>query len=104
MKIKIELDFSKSNYKYNFMGATYVFSSEFNQRRFATRIEDYIKSETYKLKYNYGGVNINFDLFLSFALYKKLEKRGFRIYTDDNIELKEDTLFLIAYKQTGKHF
>ena len=104
---KIELNLENSNYRFNFKGLTFVFSSEFNLRRFSERIEDYIKQETMKLKYRYGNLIINFDLFLSIVLYKKLERRGFLIYDgeDQEIELKEDTLFLICYKsKENKHY
>lgn len=104
MRPIVERDFNISPYKLNYNGMTFVFSSIAIKNKFINRIEDYKKHETLYLKDKYGNLNINFDLFLTFALYKKLEKRGFRIYTDDNIEIKEDTLFLICYKSYGKHF
>lgn len=105
MQNKIEYDLNLSNYKFKYKGLDFVFSSEFNMKRFAEKIEDYVKQETLKLKCRYGNLNINFELFLSVVLYKKIEKRGFLIIEDDNITLKEDTLFLIAYKsKTEKHF
>ena len=104
MNIRVILDLDNSNFKASYKGLTYVFSSECNKLKFENRIEDYIKQETLKIKSMYSQLNINFDLFLSIALYKKIEKRGFKIITDDNIDISKDTLFLIAYKQIGKHF
>lgn len=104
MKIRVILDLDNSDFRFNYKGLTYVFSSECNKNKFETRIEDYIKQETLRIKSLYSQLNINFDLFLSIAFYKKIEKRGFKIITDDNIDISKDTLFLIAYKQIGKHF
>ena len=33
------------------------------------------------IKYN---ININFDILLMISYYKKIEKRGFRIYDEEN--------------------
>lgn len=105
MQLKIIFDLKESNYKYSFEGLTFVFSSELNMNKFKQKIKEYIKQETYKLSYKYSNLNLNFDLFLSVALYKKIEKRGFLIYQNEDIELKEDTLFLIAYKSANSnHF
>lgn len=104
MQSKIELDLKKSTYECKYKGLSFKFSSEFNLKRFCNRVEAFIKEETLKLKYRYGNININFDLYLAVSLYKKLERRGFLIY-DGNIELKEDTIFLICYKAPSSlHF
>lgn len=105
MQLKVIFDLEQSNYKYKFEGLTFVFSSELNMNKFKDRIKDYIKQESLKLTWKYSNLNINFDLFLSIALYKRIEKRGFLIYQGDNIILKEDTLFLIAYEsKNNNHF
>lgn len=104
MQSKIELDLKKSTYECKYKGLSFKFSSEFNLKRFCARVENYIKEETLKLKYRYGNLTINFDLYFAVSLYKKLERRGFLIY-DGNIEIKEDTLFLICYKAPSSlHF
>lgn len=104
MQLKAEFELEKSNYKVNFNGLTFVFSTELNLRKFKQHIKEYIKQETLRLKYRYNNLNLNFDLFLSIAFYKKIEKRGFLIL-EEGITLTEDTLFLIAYKsKTGNHF
>lgn len=104
MRRKIVLDFNQSNYKVAYEGLMYVFSSETNQNKFSKQIKEYINKETLDIKYRYSNLNINFDLFLTFALYKRIEKRGFKIYTiEDHIELKEDTLFLICYKSPNSN-
>lgn len=106
MRRKVILDFNESNFKVAYEGLMYVFSSETNMNKFSNQIKDYIKKESMDISYRYSNLNLNFDLFLTFALYKRIEKRGFKIYTiEDHIELKEDTLFLICYKQQdAKHF
>lgn len=104
MKNKIILDLEVSDFKYNYMGLTFVFSSNTNKNKFETQVDNYIKQETLKIKNKYEYLNINFDLFLVIALYKRIEKRGFKVVTDDNISIKPNTLFLVAYKEIGKHF
>lgn len=70
----------------------FYFSSEFYKRNFGLRLEPYVKEETYKLANRYKILNSKFldDLkeVLYISLYKKIEKRGFRIYKYD-IRIKE---------------
>ena len=42
-----------------------------------------MKNETYKLQVKYN-INLNLDFMLMISLYKKIEKRGFRIYDARN--------------------
>ena len=65
MNVYKELDFSKSKYKYNNEGLTYVFSTENNKNKFINKLEDYKRLETLRIKSMYSQLNINFDLFLS---------------------------------------
>lgn len=57
----------------------FYFSSEFNRVRFTKNYRQYIKEQTFRIKNKYH-VNIKLDEYLLVALYKKIEKRGFRIY------------------------
>ena len=70
----------------------FYFSSEFYKRNFSLRLEPYVKEETYKLANRYKISNSKFldDLkeVLYISLYKKIEKRGFRIYKYE-IRIKE---------------
>lgn len=104
MNSKVYYDLAESPLIYNHDGFSFVFSSEANKRKFINKLEDFKKQETLYLSNRYYHVKLNFDLFLTIALYKKLERRGFRIFTDDNVTLSEDTLFLVCYKSYGKHF
>lgn len=97
MKTKrgIYLDINESDYYYDLDGVRYYFSSEFNLTRFKNRVLDYVNEESIKLKLKYK-ININFDLFFSLAYYKKIEKRGFRVFilSDKEIKLTKDQIIL----------
>lgn len=74
----IYLDLNESDYIYDLDGVRYYFSSEFYLRRFKERVLDYVNNESVKLQLKYK-IKFNFDLFLTIAFYKKIEKRGFRV-------------------------
>ena len=94
----IELDLKESNYCYDFLSCCFYFSSEFNLKRFKNSVSSYIEMEQAKLINRYK-VKLNLKLVLSISLYKKIEKRGFRIvqkFSDKTqIELTENTIFSI---------
>lgn len=96
MKSKIYYDLSTSPYKLTKDDFEFVFSSEVNLRKFKDQYEDYIFSQTMKLKNAYSFLNIDFDLFLIVSLYKRIEKRGF-ILKFNGIDLKENTLFITSF-------
>ena len=75
----------ESPFYFTLKGIEFYFSSEFNLRRFKERYKNYIKEENAKINHRY---NINIELFypLLLSLYKKIEKRGFKIY-DTNLDL-----------------
>lgn len=87
-------DIFESSYSYNYKGYEIYFSSLFNKERFIDRIENYILDENLK-NINKYGVKIDLTNYLIVVLYKKLEKRGFRIYNKDNKLLEEDKIFII---------
>ena len=60
-------------------GLRFYFSSEFNKQRFLNTLEEYIKNENRKLINRYK-VYIDLAQYMSVSLYKKIEKRGFRVY------------------------
>lgn len=106
MKNKIELDLTKSPHIYLYQGLFYVFSSISNLNKFKNKIEEYKLNETLRLKYKYGIQNINFDLFLTISFYKKVEKRGFLVTSEDRkISMQEDSLFYVSYQANDElHF
>lgn len=66
----------------------FYFSSEFNRRRFEKSYKEYIREQTARIKNKYH-VNIKLDEYLLIALYKKIEKRGFRIFKKSSEELEK---------------
>lgn len=84
----IYLNIKESDYSYHFKGLTFYFSSKKYLEKFINNVENYINNETMKLKVKYN-IIISIDLFLMLAYYKKIEKRGFRVY--DNLNKKEIT-------------
>lgn len=84
----IYLNLKESDYKCNIRELTFYFSSKQYLEKFINNVENYINNETMKLKVKYN-IIISIDLFLMLAYYKKIEKRGFRVY--DNLNKKEIT-------------
>lgn len=84
----IYLNIKESDYSYNFKGLTFYFSSKKYLEKFKKTVKTYLENEIYKIKIKYN-INISIDLFIIISYYKKIEKRGFRIY--DNLNEKEIT-------------
>lgn len=69
----------------------FYFSSLFNRRRFMEKLIVYLKNENLKLETFYN-VKVNAGKLLLISLYKKIEKRGFKVLInnkeiDTNYEL-----------------
>ena len=68
---------------------TFYFSSAFYQRNFKIKLPNYIREEEFKLKNRYRILNEKFfDILhevLAISLYKKIEKRGFRVLKNNEI-------------------
>ena len=84
----IYLDLKESVYHFKYDRLDFYFSSEFYLNKFKEEYEEYIKSETLKLSLKYGGIFYADELLL-ISLYKKIEKRGFRVICN-NKELNEN--------------
>lgn len=82
----IYLDLAESEYRVKKLGLTFFFSSKFYMEKFQKEVEIYTHNEMLKL-YNKYRVSSNFKIYLTISFYKKIEKRGFRIY--DNIRNQE---------------
>ena len=82
------LNLNESEYYFKYKGLIFYFSSEFYRNKFANEITNYNETETLKLQVKYN-ININFDILFMLSLYKKIEKRGFRVF--DEINKKEIT-------------
>ena len=76
----IELDLKCSEYSYEYNGFIFYFSSQVYRAKFEKLLESFIDIETIKL-YNKYKIRCNFKMFLAFSLYKRIETRGFRIYS-----------------------
>ena len=84
------LNLNESEYYFKYKGLVFYFSSEFYKKKFADEISSFIETETFKIQVKYN-ININFDILLMISLYKKIEKRGFRIYDEETGEILKDT-------------
>lgn len=82
----------ESDYSYNFEGLTFYFSSKKYQEKFKNNVKEYVINERLKNYVKYKVKN-SFEIYYSIAYYKKIEKRGFRVISN-NIELNENTIIL----------
>lgn len=90
----IYLDLKESDYKLNYNGLIYYFSSELYMNKFKNNVKQFIIEETAKIKAKYK-INIYLDTMLTLSFYRKIEKRGFRVVYKENektIELTQDVL------------
>lgn len=79
----IELKLKDSNYIYKYKGLSFYFSSKFYLNKFVDNVENYVENETIKFEMKYK-IGITLEILLMIAYYKKIEKRGFRIYDEEN--------------------
>ena len=67
------------------------------KKKFKMNLLEFVNKESKKLQ-GYYRIKNNFDSFFAIALYKRIEKRGFRVIIDDRFhkEIKEDEVYFIA--------
>ena len=87
-------DLNESNYTFKYDDLVFYFSSQFYQEKFTREYSQFLKDETMKLKIKFK-CNIYCDEMILLLLYKKIEKRGFKVLYKDN-ELNEN--YYIDYK------
>ena len=75
-------DINESEYKITYDKLTFYFSSKFYLEKFTREYSNFIKDETMKFKIKYK-CNTYIDEMLLLLLYKKIEKRGFRVLYND---------------------
>lgn len=92
MKTIVYNDINNSPFCFMTHGINFYFSSSFNKERFLRSYEQYILEENIKIKNKYH-VNIKLDTYLLVALYKKIEKRGFKIEDATGL-LTENPIFI----------
>lgn len=71
------------------------FSSKFLKNKFLDNIANYIHNENIKLSITYK-IDIDATKLLILSYYKKIEKRGFRVYINEK-EILNDNLTLTIY-------
>ena len=89
-------DINESNYTFKYDDLLFYFSSKFYLEKFTKEYTNFIKDETMKLKIKFK-CNIYCDEMILLLLYKKIEKRGFKVLYN-NKELREN--YYIDYKIT----
>ena len=81
-------DLNESDYTFEYDDLKFYFSSKFYLEKFTREYSNFIKDETMKFKIKYK-CNAYIDDMLLLLLYKKIEKRGFKVLYDGN-ELQEN--------------
>ena len=81
-------DINESNYIFEYNKLKFYFSSLFYKEKFIKEHIDFIRDETMKLKIKFK-CNIYCDEMILLLLYKKIEKRGFKVLYKNN-ELSEN--------------
>ena len=71
-------DINESIYTFKYDDLTFYFSSQFYQEKFERMYTQFLKDETMKLKIKFK-CNIYCDEMILLLLYKKIEKRGFKV-------------------------
>ena len=71
-------DLDKTSYKYKFDEFIFYFSSELYLNKFVKMIPSYLRDESIKLSIKYNNI-ISIDALLLLSLYKKIEKRGYKV-------------------------
>ena len=84
----IYYDLNESVYYFQYKDLVFKFSSKFYLNKFVSMFSDYKTNETLKIGSKYN-CKIFCDNILLLNLYKKIEKRGFKVYYKD-IELNEN--------------
>ena len=87
-------DINESNYTFKYDDLIFYFSSNFYKEKFTREYSQFLKDEIMKLKIKFK-CNIYCDEMILLLLYKKIEKRGFRIVykiNEKETELSEEVL------------
>lgn len=94
-------DINESPYKFTYYKLTFYFSSLFYLSNFKKKYLEFLKDETVKLKIKFR-CYVSADYMILLLLYKKIEKRGFKVLYND-IPINEnyyitDDIDAISYK------
>ena len=88
---KVYKDINESDLEFTFEEIKFIFSSEFYLNKFKNEYREFLRDETMKLKLKFK-TQIEADYLILNLLYKRIEKRGYRVYYK-GIKLNETTLF-----------
>lgn len=75
---KVYHNLDLSDYEYQFKNFSFIFSSKFYIEKFKSEVYNYIKTNSDKINDKYTSIDL--EEYLAFSLYKKIEKRGFKVY------------------------
>lgn len=75
-------DINESNYTFKYDKLVFYFSSKFYQEKFIKEHINFIRDETMKLRIKFK-CGIYCDEMILLLLYKKIEKRGFKVLYND---------------------
>ena len=89
----IYYNLDESDYTFIYNNYTFYFSSLFYKEKFVREYVKFIKDETAKLHLRYK-CSIVADEMILILLYKKIEKRGFKVIFNGH-ELRENVMFEI---------
>lgn len=81
-------DINESTYTFKYYDLVFYFSSQFYKEKFTREYSQFLKDETMKLKIKFK-CNIYCTEMILLLLYKKIEKRGFKVLYKNN-ELSEN--------------
>lgn len=89
----IYLDLNESKYVEVKGGLVFYFSSKLYLNKFKKNVDNFVQTQVAQLEIKYG-LKINIELYLIISYYKKIERRGFRVFDDINKkELTTNVLF-----------
>ena len=83
-------DINESTYNFKYKDIVFYFSSKFYLEKFKNEYNSFLKEETDKLKIKFK-CEIIADYMILLLLYKKIEKRGFKVILNNN-EINENYL------------
>ena len=98
----IYYDLTLSHYKYEVNGLTFYFSSQRYLKNFKQKLEENRDVINYSLTKRFG-IDICVNTLADIVLYKKIEKRGFRIVTGKGVELCQENIICGGATVTTKN-
>lgn len=87
-------DINKSDYSFKYDNLVFYFSSKLYLEKFVREYSQFLKDEIIKIKLKYQSY-VYCDEMILLLLYKKIEKRGFRVLYN-NKPLKKDYYFIMS--------